>query len=49
MVLAGFLSVSPTVRLSGQDTTTGRAVYVKWCAGCHGDTGGGDGPAAAHM
>src|SRR5437016_3687674 len=32
-----------------QDTTRGKAVYVKWCAGCHGETGAGDGPAAAHM
>ncbi len=27
----------------------GRAVYVKWCAGCHGDQGRGDGPAARHL
>src|SRR5438045_2644181 len=32
-----------------QDTTAGKAVYVKWCAGCHGETGAGDGPAAAYM
>src|SRR5437899_12888265 len=32
-----------------QDTTKGKAVYVKWCAGCHGDSGAGDGLAAAHM
>ncbi|HEX9417660.1 MAG TPA: c-type cytochrome [Methylomirabilota bacterium] len=32
-----------------QDTTKGKAVYVKWCAGCHGDGGAGDGAAAAHM
>jgi len=32
-----------------QDTTKGKAVYVKWCAGCHGDAGAGDGAAAAHM
>jgi DMSO reductase family type II enzyme heme b subunit len=32
-----------------QDTTAGKAVYVKWCAGCHGDAGKGDGPAAAYM
>src|SRR5439155_41044 len=32
-----------------QDTTKGKAVYVKWCAGCHGDGGAGDGPAAAYM
>ncbi len=27
----------------------GRALYVKHCAGCHGDNGQGDGPAAANM
>jgi mono/diheme cytochrome c family protein len=35
--------------LTAQDTRAGRAVYQKWCAGCHGDTGAGDGPAAAYM
>lgn len=35
--------------LLSQDTTAGKAVYVKWCAGCHGDTGAGDGPAAHYM
>src|SRR5437773_11859503 len=35
--------------LTLQDTTRGKAVYVKWCAGCHGDGGAGDGPSAAHM
>src|SRR3989475_9156313 len=35
--------------LAAQDPTKGKAVYVKWCAGCHGDTGAGDGPAASHM
>src|SRR6266849_178762 len=32
-----------------QDTTGGKRVYVKWCAGCHGETGSGDGPAASAM
>src|SRR6266566_7804927 len=32
-----------------QDTTAGRLVYVKWCAGCHGDNGAGDGVAAHRM
>jgi DMSO reductase family type II enzyme heme b subunit len=27
----------------------GKATYDKWCAGCHGDTGAGDGPGAGHM
>ena len=32
-----------------QDTTAGKVVYVKWCAGCHGDDGAGDGEAARYM
>lgn len=31
------------------DADAGKAVYDKWCAGCHGDNGGGDGVAAAYM
>src|SRR3989454_7224873 len=52
--LAVFLALArvpfPVARvLTAQDTTKGKVVYVKWCAGCHGDTGAGDGPAASHM
>src|SRR3989449_6183300 len=43
------LTAFPPDRLSAQDTTAGKRVYVKWCAGCHGDAGAGDGPAASHM
>jgi len=32
-----------------QDTTAGKQVYARWCAGCHGDQGAGDGVAAKHM
>src|SRR5882672_9788924 len=32
-----------------QDTTAGKQVYGKWCAGCHGDNGAGDGAGARHM
>src|SRR5438067_458701 len=32
-----------------QDTTAGKQVYVKWCVGCHGDNGAGDGEAAKRM
>jgi len=49
LALIGLLSVHPASRLFAQDTTAGRKVYVKWCAGCHGDTGAGDGPAAHAM
>ncbi|MGH7531199.1 MAG: c-type cytochrome, partial [Gemmatimonadales bacterium] len=32
-----------------QDTAQGRAVYEQWCAGCHGESGAGDGEAARYM
>jgi len=32
-----------------QDTAAGKTVYTKWCAGCHGDDGKGDGEGARHM
>ncbi|HEX4574161.1 MAG TPA: c-type cytochrome [Gemmatimonadales bacterium] len=44
-----FLGAGWALRLAAQDTTAGKQVYVKWCAGCHGDTGAGDGPAAGYM
>src|SRR6266851_5349797 len=34
---------------AAQDTTAGKRVYGTWCAGCHGDAGAGDGPAASAM
>src|SRR2546423_8416378 len=44
------LTVGPTGRPAvAQDTTAGKTVYTKWCAGCHGDNGAGDGPGARHM
>ncbi|HKV71625.1 MAG TPA: c-type cytochrome [Gemmatimonadales bacterium] len=43
------LTVYPSNRLSAQDTTQGKVVYIKWCAGCHGESGAGDGPAANAM
>src|SRR5438093_6847447 len=46
---AVLLTAYPPDRLSAQDTTAGKRVYVKWCAGCHGDAGAGDGAARPHM
>ena len=37
------------VLVMSQDTTAGKVVYQKWCAGCHGDQGAGDGVAAKYM
>jgi len=37
------------VAMVTQDTTAGKVVYQKWCAGCHGDDGKGDGDGARHM
>src|SRR5256885_8891561 len=50
LIAAGSTPLTAHVsRLTPQDTTAGKKVYVKWCAGCHGDGGAGDGPAAAYM
>ena len=35
--------------LAAQDAEQGKIVYDKWCVGCHGETGKGDGEAAAYM
>ena len=35
--------------IAAQDTSAGKQVYSKWCAGCHGDNGAGDGLGAHHM
>lgn len=37
----------PVPDVSG--TPSGAALYAKWCAACHGETGRGDGPNAANL
>src|SRR2546428_7777568 len=52
LLAAGLMATAPIPHLASpitQDRTKGKVVYVKWCAGCHGDGGAGDGPAAATM
>src|SRR2546427_11744859 len=49
MVGEVLLAAYPATRLPAEDSTAGKNVYVKWCAGCHGETGAGDGPAASTM
>jgi DMSO reductase family type II enzyme heme b subunit len=52
MVLIGMLCASPIphpASLASQTPHPGKAPYDQWCAGCHGDTGAGDGEAAAYM
>jgi len=49
VAMAVLLTALPPYRLTAQDAERGRMVYDKWCAGCHGDTGKGDGEAAAYM
>jgi mono/diheme cytochrome c family protein len=48
-VILLLLLLAPGSRLLSQDTTAGKTVYVKWCAGCHGDNGAGDGVASKRM
>jgi mono/diheme cytochrome c family protein len=47
MFVTAFLLMLP-VALTAQDVP-GKAVYEKWCAGCHGSDGKGKGPAAEWM
>ena len=47
--LLGSLLLPAPRSLLAQDTTAGKVAYEKWCAGCHGDGGAGDGPGAAAM
>src|SRR5882762_6344145 len=47
--LCVLLLPTPCSVLRSQDTTAGKTVYAKWCAGCHGDDGKGDGEGARHM
>ncbi|HKW92438.1 MAG TPA: c-type cytochrome [Methylomirabilota bacterium] len=49
LLAVGSVPLPSPLSLVAQDTTAGRHVYVKWCAGCHGDGGAGDGPAASAM
>jgi cytochrome c oxidase cbb3-type subunit 2 len=41
--------VLAAVQTSAPQAATGKATYERWCAGCHGDTGAGDGPGAREM
>lgn len=43
------LGATPATAAAQGDAEAGKVVYDKWCAGCHGDTGAGDGEAAAYM
>ncbi|WP_208353308.1 c-type cytochrome [Pseudaestuariivita rosea] len=47
----GFAAISIAMALAGCQTNeqVGRSDYAALCAGCHGDTGRGDGPAAAGL
>jgi len=49
MALCVILLLAPGSLLLAQDTTAGKEVYRKWCAGCHGESGAGDGQGARHM
>jgi mono/diheme cytochrome c family protein len=45
--LAALESAKP--ELTDEGLEAGEALYSRWCAACHGDTGAGDGPAAAGL
>ena len=47
--LAALAVVAAGAPVSAQEAAPGRDVYERWCAGCHGAEGQGDGPAAGSM
>ncbi len=49
LVTAGIVLFPFPPSLFPQDVERGRAVYDKWCSGCHGEDGAGGGTAAAFM
>ena len=52
VLLAALIAAALAIRageLRAQQPHAGKASYDKWCAGCHGDTGAGDGSGAAYM
>ncbi len=48
-VATGIVAAADLSPTHGQEAHPGRAAYERWCAGCHGVEGRGDGPAAATM
>lgn len=48
-----FIGIASVMRVPAahaqQQTAAGKKVYDKWCSGCHGDTGAGDGVASKVM
>ncbi|MFN2384577.1 MAG: c-type cytochrome [Gemmatimonadota bacterium] len=53
LTAAGILAARPLGAQETPDVEAGaggaRQTYARWCAGCHGDDGAGDGPAARYM
>ncbi|MBI4521670.1 MAG: c-type cytochrome [Gemmatimonadetes bacterium] len=49
VLLATPLPASPAAVAQGEPEPPGKATYDRWCAGCHGETGQGDGFAAPWM
>jgi mono/diheme cytochrome c family protein len=47
--LAALAVLAAATPVSAQEAAPGRDVYDRWCAGCHGAEGEGDGPAAGTM
>jgi mono/diheme cytochrome c family protein len=45
--LVWIIPIGPALR--AQQSANGKKVYDKWCSGCHGDTGAGDGVASKVM
>jgi DMSO reductase family type II enzyme heme b subunit len=51
IALVGLAAIFPPsgAEVRAQQAHAGKAPYDKWCAGCHGDSGAGDGAAGGYM
>ncbi|MBI2370602.1 MAG: cytochrome c [Deltaproteobacteria bacterium] len=49
VLLGGMVLAAPALPATKGDPQAGKAIYTRLCAPCHGESGKGDGPAAANL
>lgn len=48
-MISAMLVLSFAQTITAQDQVAGKKIYLTYCSGCHGESGKGDGPAAASL
>jgi mono/diheme cytochrome c family protein len=48
-MISAMLVLSFGQTITAQDQVAGKKIYLTYCSGCHGESGKGDGPAAASL